>query len=133
MRVPRYRRLDGTERDYLTEPLRLVAHRDNWYALAKNRPGGELRAFALIEYDHLLIDAIAGRVVDDGPGPAARRLKMFWRGAGEVTRGAWPIRNCRDLRRNATGWMWARLLIACPLWPAINSITYISARYVSRR
>jgi len=43
----RYRRFDGTERDYLIEPRRLIAHRGNWYALAKKRPGGELRAFAL--------------------------------------------------------------------------------------
>lgn len=46
----RYRRFDGTERDYLIEPLRLVAHRGNWYALARKRPGGELRAFALSRF-----------------------------------------------------------------------------------
>lgn len=40
----RYRRFDGTERDYLIEPLRLVAHRGNWYALARKRPGRELTA-----------------------------------------------------------------------------------------
>jgi len=43
----RYRRFDGAQRDYLIEPLRLVAHRGNWYALGRKRPGGELRAFAL--------------------------------------------------------------------------------------
>ncbi|MCC6354263.1 MAG: WYL domain-containing protein [Verrucomicrobiae bacterium] len=46
----RYRRFDGTERDYLIEPLRLVAHRANWYALARKRPGRELRAFALSRF-----------------------------------------------------------------------------------
>ncbi len=46
----RYRRFDGTERDYLIEPLQLVAHRGNWYALAKKRPSGELRAFALSRF-----------------------------------------------------------------------------------
>lgn len=46
----RYRRFDGTERDYHIEPLRLVAHRGNWYALARKRPGGEQRAFALTRF-----------------------------------------------------------------------------------
>ncbi len=46
----RYRRFDGAERDYVIEPLRLVSHRGNWYALARKRPGGELRAFALSRF-----------------------------------------------------------------------------------
>ncbi len=46
----RYHRFDGAERDYVIEPLRLVAHRGNWYALARKRPGGELRAFALSRF-----------------------------------------------------------------------------------
>ncbi len=46
----RYRRFDGAERDYMIDPLRFVAHRGNWYALARKRPSGELRAFALSRF-----------------------------------------------------------------------------------
>lgn len=43
----RYRRLDGTARDYKIEPLVVLLQRDRVYVLARKQPGAQLRIFEL--------------------------------------------------------------------------------------